>query len=99
MPRSRTSAADKVLAAMVKDYKRLRRSLASGAGGADPELAALLQRKKELSSELRELRARIAAARRSPSRSLSPRDSEALERLREAIAALSSNLGITLELD
>ncbi|TAH39495.1 MAG: hypothetical protein EYC70_01550 [Planctomycetota bacterium] len=100
MAKGRAAAADKVLAAMVKDYKRLRRSLTEGgAVGDDPELAVLLQRKKALAQELREVRQTLAALKKSPRKKLAPADEKALSGLRESILALSNSLGVQVPLD
>ena len=90
MARSRLSAADQVLAAMVKDYRRMRRSSPSSKKAPavpDPELAALLQRQEALRVELREIRQQIAAAKQARHRTLPPEDAACLQRIREAIEA------------
>lgn len=97
MAKGRISAADTVLAAMVKDYKRLRRSLVES-GGPDPELAALLERRRALAAELRELRQRIAESRRSRNRALPPHEAAALHKLWEAIMTVSQQLGLPVEI-
>lgn len=98
MAKGRVSSADAVLAAMVKDYKRLRRSLMESSGD-DPEVKQLLERKKALAAELREIRAKIKSVKKSPKKKLAAAEERALGSLRESITALSKQLDIPVELD
>lgn len=98
MAKGRVSSADAVLAAMVKDYRRLRRSLTESAG-QDPELQQLQERRKQLAKEMKDLRSRIAALRKSPRKKLAAADDRALSALRDSILAMSRNLGIPVDLE
>lgn len=98
MAKGRVSSADAVLAAMVKDYRRLRRSLTESAG-EDPELRQLQERRKALAKEMKDLRARIAALRKSPRRKLAAGEDRALTALRDSILAMSRNLGIAVDIE
>ena len=95
MARSRVSAADQVLAAMVKDYRRMRQNSPSSKKAPalpDPELATLLQRQEALRAELRAIRQQIAAAKQARNRTLPPEDAACLQRIREAIEAAGRSI-------
>ncbi|TAH39477.1 MAG: hypothetical protein EYC70_01450 [Planctomycetota bacterium] len=90
---ARASSADKVLAEMVRDYKRMRRGVVQGQRAqSDPELEAMRAQLRALEEERRELRRQIAAAKKSTLRSLRPEDAEALAAIRGAIDAVAAKL-------
>lgn len=99
MAKGKVPSSAKTLASMVKNYRRMRRSLLEASpAGANPELAELLQRKEVIARELKELRAKLAAAKRKPKRAAVP-DDPTLVSLRESILLMSRNLAIPVELD
>lgn len=97
MAKGRTPSTSRSLASLVRNYRRLERSLLVTLG-ENRDLAALVERQKAIRQELKEVSAQVRARRKGPQRPKEP-DDPALAALRESILLMSRNLGIPVKLD